>query len=335
MKNCATWNTTNTTWLLESNNVPEYYVPPYCPFGVGQGYCQSPTVGNSTNCTPFMGRVCPCVPNKPAAAAPVSSAAAGGATGGPNPGSGTTCPVNTTLAGDVLTPVYQRFEFPLEGDPTAADLPKHMYNNTVLKTGNTYQVIGALLNGIQVKGPAEANGFNVDTSLIPLPCGGHVTPPVGPGPVYHYHKAADCLASTTESPGSHSPLIGYAADGFGIYGFSDYNGQPVLDECNGHFGPTPPHYEVKYHYHAQPVYNLPGQPHKPYYMGCQGPSKGKCNSTVSKEYDDGANWCGEGCGYDLCAQPGVTTQSDLESYLDSFTNNKGAAWLGNYSINDY
>ena len=48
------------------------------------------------------------------------------------------------------------------------------------------------MNGIQLKGPAEANGFNVDTSHIPLPCGGHVTPPVGPGPLYHYHKAADC-----------------------------------------------------------------------------------------------------------------------------------------------
>ena len=48
------------------------------------------------------------------------------------------------------------------------------------------------MNGIQIKGPAEANGFNVDTSHIPLPCGGHVTPPVGPGPLYHYHKAADC-----------------------------------------------------------------------------------------------------------------------------------------------
>jgi hypothetical protein len=38
----------------------------------------------------------------------------------------------------------------------------------------------------------------------------------------------------------------------------------------GHFGPTPPDYAMKYHYHAQAVYNLPGHPHRPYYMGCQG-----------------------------------------------------------------
>ena len=93
------------------------------------------------------------------------------------------------------------------------------------------------MNGIQIKGPAEANGYNVDTSLIPLPCGGHVTPPVGPGPLYHYHKAADC--ETIQEPGEHGPLIGYASDGFGIYGFGDYWGMPVVDECHGHFGIVP------------------------------------------------------------------------------------------------
>ena len=88
-----------------------------------------------------------------------------------------------------------------------------MYNMELggLKTGNTYQVIGAHLSGVQLKGPAEANGYNVDTSLIPLPCGGHVTPPVGPGPVYHFHKAADCLPSI-QKEGDHGPLIGYAND---------------------------------------------------------------------------------------------------------------------------
>ena len=90
------------------------------------------------------------------------------------------------------------------------------------------------MNGIQIKGPAEANGFNVDTSLIPLACGGHVTPPVGPGPLYHYHKAADCVH--IQEPGEHGPLVGYAADGFGIYGLGDFWGMPVLDECHGHFG---------------------------------------------------------------------------------------------------
>ena len=77
--------------------------------------------------------------------------------------------------------------------------------------------------------------------MIPLPCGGHVTPPQGTGrssgTLYHYHKAADC--EHIQEPGDHGPLIGYAADGFGIYGFGDYWGMPVLDECHGHFGVVP------------------------------------------------------------------------------------------------
>jgi hypothetical protein len=228
-----------------------------------------------------------------------------------------------------LVPYYQLFKFPLNPDPTSSTKPMHMYNNTALTTGNGYQVIGAHLNGVQLKGPAEANGFNVDTSLIPLPCGGHVTPPVGPGPGYHYHKAADCQNIST--PGTHGPLIGFAADGFGIYGYGDYAGEPVLDECHGHFGKVPDRDGVVYHYHASDEYNLPGKPHRPYYMGCMGPSKGKCNTTVSKDYDSGANWCGQGCGFDICVQPG-TPKTGLDSYLDKFG---GAKWLDGFTVNPY
>ena len=42
--------------------------------------------------------------------------------------------------GDVVTPIYQRFEFPLHPDPTREDLPKHMYDNQALQTGIGYQV---------------------------------------------------------------------------------------------------------------------------------------------------------------------------------------------------
>lgn len=305
--------------VCESNGVPPYYVPPYCPFGAGQGYCRSPTQGNSTDCPPFAGKVCPCVPG----VAPTDDDEAGG-TGG--------CPSGTTAVGDVLVPVYQLFRFPLDPDPTRPDRPLHMYNNTALSTGNSYQVIGAHLNGVQLKGPAEANGFNVDTSLIPLPCGGHVTPPVGPGPVYHYHKAADC--QRIETAGQHGPLVGYAADGFAIYGFGDFRGSPVLDECHGHFGATSgaPGAAVTYHYHAADAYNTPGSPHKPYYLGCLGPSVGRCNETVAAQYDGGANWCGEGCGFDVCVQPG-TGKAALAAYLDAHPGS--AKWLDGFSVNPY
>lgn len=294
------WENRSSGYLMvESNNVPDFDVPAYCPFGVGQGYCQSPTQGNSTDCAPFRGKVCPCEP---------------GSKG---------CPANTTSAGDVMVPSYQLFMIPLNPDPTLEDRPLHMYNNSALTSGNSYQVIGVMNNGVQIKGPAEANGYNVDTSLIPLPCGGHVTPPVGPGPIYHFHKAPDCLDNVND--GFHR--LGTAADGFGIYGYEN----TPLDECNGQFGPIDVEGTIAYHYHARGVYNLPNTPHKPYYMGCLGPSKGRCNETVSEEYDGGANWCGEGCGADLCVAPGTSKQG-LVAYLDRFTG-AGTRWLSRFTIN--
>ena len=79
-------------------------------------------------------------------------------------------------------------------------------------------------------------------------------------------------------------------------------------------------------------YNMIGKQHKPYYLGCRGPSKGLCNTTVSEQYDNGANWCGRGCGYDVCVQPGTDTESFYQ-YLDKFP--VGRAWLDGLSINDF
>ena len=120
VQNCAVWdekiNETNIgIRTLESNSVPPYYVPPYCPFGIGQGYCQSPIDGDSTDCDVFRDMKCPCEE---------------GSMG---------CETSTEV-GDVLFPTYQYFEFQLYPDPTREDLPLHMYNNNCLKNGNSYQV---------------------------------------------------------------------------------------------------------------------------------------------------------------------------------------------------
>ena len=118
VQNCAIWNILENEDLLtlESNSVPDYFVPPYCPFGIGEGYCQSPIQGDSSDCNVFHGMTCPCI-------------------------EGTRGCETSTAVGDVLVPSYQYFEFPLHPDPTKDDLPKHMYDNSCLKNGNTYQVI--------------------------------------------------------------------------------------------------------------------------------------------------------------------------------------------------
>jgi len=306
---CYEWHEEDGYLIGLSNNIPPWYVPPYCPYGIGEGYCQSPTVGNSTDCAPFRGITCPCDPND-------------------NSHAQINCPKNTPASGDIVVPDRHEWAFPLNPDPTNSTKPWHMYDNVAL-TGDHYQVIGSHLLGLEIKGPAEANGFNVDLSLIPFVCGGHFTPPVRHGPVYHFHKLAEC--TNTSIPGHHGAHFGYANDGFKMYGVGDYHGTSVVDECNGHFGYVDDKGTIEYHYHAQAVYNMPGEHHKPYYLGCQGPSKGRCNETLNPDYDDGANWCGQGCGHEICVQPG-TDRNALREYLGRFGNPN---WLDQFDVNPF
>jgi hypothetical protein len=80
---------------------------------------------------------------------------------------------------------------------------------------------------------------------------------------YHYHSLTSCLAD----PGSgHSALLGYARDGFGIYGVRGETGAIVtdadLDECHGHTHAITWNGQSvsMYHYHATYEY--------PYTLGC-------------------------------------------------------------------
>ena len=131
-------------------------------------------------------------------------------------------------------------------------------------------------------------------------CGGHAMP-------YHYHldpvcdctywarstgrSSCGCHARATQCPHltrtppparrcdadsqaatGHSPLVGVALDGYGIYGVNEATGTPPsdLDACGGHTHTVPVNAAEGvttstsvYHYHAQ------GGP--PYTLGCYGP----------------------------------------------------------------
>ena len=74
--------------------------------------------------------------------------------------------------------------------------------------------------------------------------------------VYHYHKYPSCLKSPFADDGKqHSPVIGFAFDGFPIYGpyedngimARDLKGAAALDVCNGHGDKA-----RGYHYHVTP-----------------------------------------------------------------------------------
>ncbi len=103
--------------------------------------------------------------------------------------------------------------------------------------------IGLAFNGVKYDPPAPTHAILAAHTIAPLDDhGGHVNPHGG----YHYHAVT---GSTKEIPQTdiHSPIIGYAIDGFGIYGLLDKNkNKPTdLDECGGHSDD-----ERGYHYHA-------------------------------------------------------------------------------------
>ena len=107
--------------------------------------------------------------------------------------------------------------------------------------------IGVAVNGIPFYNPYNAEGRNAVEGMFAETfdsCCGHPDPQGR----YHYHKYPVCVKSPfKDAPGEHSPLIGYAFDGYAIYGPNDDGGAPPknLDECNGHTD------DVRgYHYHV-------------------------------------------------------------------------------------
>jgi len=121
--------------------------------------------------------------------------------------------------------------------------PKFAERTTPLPMGP----IGVAINGIPFYNPYNHRGQDAVSgpyAEVFDSCCGH------PDPMgrYHYHKHPVCVKSPfRDEPGIHSPLIGFAFDGFAIYGPNDSDGKrPAdLDECNGHRDD-----ERGYHYHV-------------------------------------------------------------------------------------
>ncbi len=139
----------------------------------------------------------------------------------------------------------QKFQFRLPFEPKLND---HI---TRLPMGP----IGVALNGVVFFNPFEQGGMNAVEGYSEVwldSCCGH---PEQRG-VYHYHKYPVCVKSPFSDNGKqHSPVIGFAFDGFPVYGpydtdgvkAKDIIGSNALDVCNGHAD------DVRgYHYHVTP-----------------------------------------------------------------------------------
>jgi hypothetical protein len=143
----------------------------------------------------------------------------------------------------------QTLQIDLPSTPTIADKP------SCLSLGP----IGVMLTGSVVFNALDAQGRDAVAYEIQDDCSGH---PEMRG-AYHYHSLTPCIEDEGEG---HSALVGYAMDGFGIYGPRGEDGETLtnadLDDCHGHT------HEIEwdsdtlemYHYHATWEY--------PYTLGC-------------------------------------------------------------------
>jgi len=121
--------------------------------------------------------------------------------------------------------------------------------------------VGVLLSGAVLFNALDAPGRDAVAHETQDKCQGH---PQESG-VYHYHNVSSCVEDKRDASG-HSALVGYALDGFGIYGHYGEGGKELssddLDECHGHT------HEIvwngkkvkMYHYHATWDF--------PYTVGC-------------------------------------------------------------------
>jgi YHYH protein len=142
----------------------------------------------------------------------------------------------------------QTLSYSLPANPTAA-------TETCLPNG----IVGFMLTGAVIFNGLDAGGRDAVAHEGQDLCQGHPAP----GSTYHYHSLTSCISD----PGTaHSNLLGYALDGFGIFGSRGSDGSQLtdadLDECHGHThsitwdGQT----VTMYHYHATREY--------PYTIGC-------------------------------------------------------------------
>lgn len=102
---------------------------------------------------------------------------------------------------------------------------------------------GVALNGVLFGPPAPLELILSSHTLGVLDdCGAHTNPHEG----YHYHAATGCSEVGLQDDG-HSPMMGYALDGYAIYARKDKDGNVPddLDECGGETDPV-----RGYHYHA-------------------------------------------------------------------------------------
>jgi hypothetical protein len=123
-------------------------------------------------------------------------------------------------------------------------------------------LIGFTASGAALYNALDAAGRDAAAHEVQDRCAGH---PQGQGQ-YHYHSWSTCFKDAATTQTQHSDLVGYALDGFGIFGQFGEGGKRLanadLDACHGHTHAIPWDGQTLtlYHYHMTREY--------PYSVGC-------------------------------------------------------------------
>lgn len=174
------------------------------------------------------------------------------------PDDGTTCVPHPTAECSHIEPL----ETAVTADPidvTITTTPELVDETTSCVFG----AMGVMISGVDVYNPFEGDGVTVamdanftltndDGVEVPFmdACNGHPSP--HPAEAYHYHGLPPCVTEQVDEESGPSHIIGFAYDGFPVYGDRDIDGVQIdpttLDECNGLESPTPEFPDGIYHY---------------------------------------------------------------------------------------
>jgi hypothetical protein len=121
--------------------------------------------------------------------------------------------------------------------------------------------IGIALDGVAIYNGFDAAGYDAVAREVQDTCHGHPDQ----SDTYHYHGWLQACVSDAGSAAQNSSLLGYALDGFGIYG-PWYNGKVLtsadLDVCHGTTSPVFWNGKLVTMYHYVSTYDFP------YTLGC-------------------------------------------------------------------
>jgi len=122
--------------------------------------------------------------------------------------------------------------------------------------------VGILKSGVVLFGPIDAGGRDAVAYEVQDECNGH--PQVSGA--YHYHNVSQCVLDELDTGKGQSKLVGWAFDGFGIYGPRDADGHELtsadLDKCHGITS------TVTFNAKLQRIYHYVATDDYPYVVGC-------------------------------------------------------------------